>query len=259
MATKRILSLTALTLASGLCYAGLAGASVLAESEPNSTLATAQNIDGSFSLDFSVNIGDTFGNTSTTIPHVTINGTGDGTFDFYSFLVPFDGARGIFDIDFGWTDSAGDMDTEIAIWNSAGIVQFSNDDSAQSAGASGSDGVSGGVLDSFLDVIFATAGTYVVGVAEFSSTPNDATIVTIPEVIIPEQCFGAVCIPEEIIPEHIVSSGEWSSNSNPPDTGDTYTLQVSIEQERDVPEPATLALLGLGLAGMGFGARRRKR
>jgi hypothetical protein len=36
------------------------------------------------------------------------------------------------------------------------------------------------------------------------------------------------------------------------------TLWGYGEPERDVPEPGTLALLGLGLAGLGFGARRRK-
>jgi hypothetical protein len=41
------------------------------------------------------------------------------------------------------------------------------------------------------------------------------------------------------------------------DTGDDYFKLKSITGEKAVPEPGTLALLGLGLAGIGFARRRR--
>ncbi|MDQ3330741.1 MAG: hypothetical protein M3552_08810 [Planctomycetota bacterium] len=90
-----------------------ASAGFVLESEPNNTLATAQNINGNFTLDFSSNIGDVAGNnTSTTIPHVTISGTGDGTYDYYSFFVAVAGSIGIFDIDFGYDNGPGSVDTQ---------------------------------------------------------------------------------------------------------------------------------------------------
>ncbi len=51
------------------------------EVEGNDTIATAQNLENyTFTVDSDNQIAN-----STVIPHVTINGTGDGTFDYYSF------------------------------------------------------------------------------------------------------------------------------------------------------------------------------
>ncbi len=61
------------------------------ENEPNDTPATAHDLELEFwHLGYNSNIGDASDppiNTSTTIPHVTIHGSGDGTRDFYSFEV----------------------------------------------------------------------------------------------------------------------------------------------------------------------------
>jgi hypothetical protein len=77
------------------------------EVEPNGgylCCAGAQNIDDYFSLDADPNITDVYGtsNTSTTVPHATINGTGDNTYDYYSFTVPEGGGIATIDIDGGY-------------------------------------------------------------------------------------------------------------------------------------------------------------
>lgn len=213
-----------------LLAAPAAHAVVIGEIEANDSLATAQNIDAFFSLDFSADIGNQAGaNTSTTIPHVTITGTGNGTFDYYTFTVATTSLV-ILDIDYGCSDAVGStfgcpgaagsggMDTEIALWDSTGAWLTENDDfSPITVGA-------GGTVhpyDSFIQLTL-TPGVYYVGVAEYFSSGT---------------------------------AGGWTAGSNLPDGGDTYTLQVSVENP--VPEPGTLLLLGSGIAGIA--ARRRRR
>jgi hypothetical protein len=208
----------------GLCLAVATpslGASI-AEVEPNDTLGAAQNIDAFFTLDYSPDIGDWAGvNTSTVYPHVTVNGTGNGTLDYYSFTVPWAGVTGIFDIDYGWTNEVGTLDTYLAIWDSSGNWIAVNDDSSTFRGAGGSTYV----WDSFIQYTFASPGIYTVGVAEYYAE---------------------------------VTSGGWAPISNVPDVGDTYVLQVSLSSV--IPEPGTFVLLGLGVIGVvGMAYRRRKK
>ena len=110
---------------------------VVPEIEPNDGLTSALNIDNlGFSLDFDPNITDTMGiNTSTVLPHISIQGTGDGSFDFYSFTVANAGDSAIFDIDFGSGlanngDINGDpFDPDLFLFDSFGTSLSSNDDS----------------------------------------------------------------------------------------------------------------------------------
>lgn len=135
-------------------------ASFIAESEPNNSLATAQNIDGAFSSDFVTAITDFAGtNISTSTDHVSIRATGDGSYDYYSFSVSGP-MRGWFDID------DNNFDTEIAIWDSAFNILGANDDATET-------GHTGGSFPSFLTYDFAAAGTYFVGVAAFPSTAEN--------------------------------------------------------------------------------------
>ena len=125
-------------------------------------MATAQSIDGEWSLNFSSNIGDsTNANTSTTIPHVTISGTGDGTLDYFSFTVGTVPSKGIFDIDFGTT--GGYLDSTLTLYRDDGTLLGSNDDDSFCRWLGRRQFSS--YLDSFFEYTFATPGTYVIGVS----------------------------------------------------------------------------------------------
>lgn len=165
----------------------------LPEVEPNNTLLTAQNVDaGPWSLNFSPDIGDATVNTSLLIPHLTINGTGDGTFDYYAFTVANAGDRGIFDVDNGFVSAGapGSFNSQIFLFDRFGNLLASNDDSLISDGAGGS--VS--TLDSYLEFVFPTPGIHVLAVARSPSTATGGVV-----------------------------------SDTPLQIGDVYTLQISLE------------------------------
>jgi hypothetical protein len=136
------------------------GADPVAEVEPNQPppptppdlAAFAQDINGEV---FNRNP-DPFIESADTIPHLSIDGTGDGTFDYYVFDVSAPGSRGIFDIDFE------NFDTELFLYDTDGNLLAFNDDN-------GSDPGSGSGLASLIDYTFAQPGTYIIGVGEFNS------------------------------------------------------------------------------------------
>ncbi len=213
-----------------LSVASTANAIPILEMERNDSLAAAQSVEASFSSGANVNI------ENSALPEwewVSIAGTGDDTFDYYSFEAEA-GQTFIFDIDFGQNDTApysGDIDTELGLWAISGGSALSQIDDCWVAQNlmmiecdelfidSGSDNW----FDPILEWTFASAGTYVIGVAEFNSFD--------------------------------VGGG---FRGNEQDFGDTYTLQISRDGVTlALPEPGTLALFGIGLAGMGL-ARRRK-
>ncbi|MCA9155854.1 MAG: PPC domain-containing protein, partial [Planctomycetales bacterium] len=138
--------------------------------EPNDTLATAQNIDtGPWTLAFSPDIGDFVSNTSTLIPHTTVQGTGNGTFDIFSFTVTTPGSFGIFDIDYGDTGPAdpSSVDTTLRIYDSAGNSIRSSSLSSTSSGQGGSTSVN----DAYIQHTFTTPGTYYVEVGQWPFDP----------------------------------------------------------------------------------------
>ncbi|PLS83795.1 MAG: hypothetical protein CYG60_21315, partial [Actinobacteria bacterium] len=95
-------------------YAGAALSAPVNEVEPNDSTAQAQNIDRYFSLDNNPEISN-----STTVPHATVNGTGNDTFDYYSFTVPEAGVTtslGVLDID----GAMFSFDSWLELYNGAG-------------------------------------------------------------------------------------------------------------------------------------------
>jgi hypothetical protein len=132
------------------------------ELEANDSLAEAQLLDPYFDLVFDEIIGDVNGvNTSTVLPHASVFGDGNGTFDYYSFTVS-ETSKVILDIDNGMSD----LDAEIGLWRVDGTFLGENDDYApyETVGAGGSIHSYDSFIQTYLD-----AGSYVVGVARYPS------------------------------------------------------------------------------------------
>jgi hypothetical protein len=70
------------------------------EAEPNNSTSQAQDITHRFNLSYSPDIGDETSNTSESIPHVTIKGSGDRSYDYYAFKVETADSTATFDIDY---------------------------------------------------------------------------------------------------------------------------------------------------------------
>ncbi len=139
-----------------------ASISLVDDREPNDTFATAQDLDPSdWHLSFDPNIGDKNANTSTTIPHVTIAGTGDDTVDLFSFTVADAGDRGIFDVDFG-RGGDGPIDSYLRLYDGAETLVAANDDSFTTDGGDGSTSTQ----DSYLEYVFTAPGRHVVEVGQ---------------------------------------------------------------------------------------------
>ncbi|MFP6612284.1 MAG: hypothetical protein VB835_08235, partial [Pirellulales bacterium] len=93
----------------GRTFIGSFGTAIISENGNNDRLDTPQDIGlGKWSNVHDPEIGDGNGNTSATIPHITVKGTGDDTRDYYSFevtekMIVDSGKpiRAIFDIDHG--------------------------------------------------------------------------------------------------------------------------------------------------------------
>src|SRR5919112_323803 len=121
---RRIIVVLAAMAAMVVVYAGAAWAASVSEVEPNDSRDQPQYIDGSsFSLDSDPNIGDQFNNTSTIIPHATINGTGNDTVDWYSFTVSQAGDGVILDVDGAVVcneQSCNGFDSEVYLYDSSG-------------------------------------------------------------------------------------------------------------------------------------------
>jgi hypothetical protein len=130
---------------------------------PIYSLSTHQHIHNGWNLASNANITN-----STTVPHLSISGTGDGTADFYGFEVDTAGAVGTFDID----ATTGGLNSFIAIYDHHGtLLAFNDNFSPVDAG-------SGTTLDSFLTFTFPAADDYIIGVGRSGGTPINGGLPT---------------------------------------------------------------------------------
>ena len=179
-------------------------ASQVKEREPNDTIATAHDLEDEFwHLGFDSNIGDASDppiNTSTTIPHVTVRGSGDGTHDYYSFEVTAANTRGIFDIDMDFDEQLDPndfMDAELSLYDQYGnLLAFVEDATLPTDGDGGKDVLWLPPLEPYMEFVFAQPGTYVLQVTKRV-----------------DPAVGPFIL-------------------EPPEEGDFYVLQVSLENHR---------------------------
>src|SRR5215217_6241803 len=149
-----------------MLYAGAAWAASVGEVEPNDSIAGAQNIDAS-SFDLTANT-DIFD--STTVPHATVNGTGNDTRDYYKFAVPAgDPVRVVLDMDHTTPDYVSGDDPQYDSWielydSSGGLLDYSDDEDSDPGSTETGDDPWG--RDSRIVKTLAP-GTYFVGVGNY--------------------------------------------------------------------------------------------
>ncbi|CAB9499217.1 Hemolysin-type calcium-binding repeat (2 copies) [Seminavis robusta] len=154
-------------IAGVLTLVSVAQASVIQEQEPNNGINSAQQIPvAAFTLGYNPIIAN-----SATLPWVTIDGTGDGTNDFYSFVVPDSGMiASIFDIDH--TTHPNHYDAYVTLYDSNGNYLAHDDDQWPT------DPGSNHHHDSYLTYTFNAPGVYFVKVGRWPSNqpvPTGAT------------------------------------------------------------------------------------
>ena len=165
----------------------------LNEKERNNSIDEGQVIDSDrFSLQRDPNI-----EFSDKIPHVSVSGTGDNSFDYYEFEIKTPRSRGIFDIDNSRdnNNSPESLDTQVFIFDDEGNLLIENDDADTSLGAGGSNSE----LESYITYNFRRPGTYIIGVAEYYSEAS--------------------------------GTGQTPIQGEPIQNGGSYTLQVSIDSQ----------------------------
>jgi len=96
---------------------------------------------------------------------------GTPTFDYFKFTVANDGDRGIFDIDFGMSESGVGFDSVIAIVDVDGAVVATNNNASMRYGEGGSESAA----DAYLEHVFDAAGEYFLLVGEWVTDRADLT------------------------------------------------------------------------------------
>ena len=228
------------------CVLNSAHAALITEIESNDTFASAQDLSGHFSTDFVAEIFD-----STTHPHVSIRGraTSENDVDLYRFFVPASGVTGFFDIDGACLKLSLDgqicgegTDTILTLFDAGQRVLADSDDAGRTT-----DPGSATIFDAFLGTYrFNAAGWYFIAVSNYMNfTDFDLTGQVFP-MVRPDGDYGGI--------SYGGSGATFTWDQDGLYDGGNYTLHVSLSQ---VPEPTTLALFGLGLAGSGYQQRRK--
>jgi hypothetical protein len=226
---RRTIVLLAAMAAMVVVYAGAALATTVSELEPNDSFAQTQNIDAFFSLDADPNITD-----STTLPHATVDATGNGSLDFYSFTVP-EAGMGTFDIDGAYPG----FDSYLQLFDSTNrLLTDGNDSATTDAGSTecvGDPDCGVQTRDSYLQYNFPSAGTYYIKVVDFQNSAIQAGKSYTLNVSIPNHTLA--------VEDTISPSGTVQINN-----GATHTNSTAVTLNPSATDPAP----GSGVAQMRF-------
>lgn len=178
--------------------------------------------------------------------------TNDNDIVLLDFTVGADSTITIFSSSWKSGDSGLGFDPILAIWDSVGDLVAEQDDGGLT-GSTMSNGVSytHGEWDSFFDV-FLTAGDYTASIGQFD---NFAAGGTLSDGFIrdgnPNFTFDEGFGPAPLF------NGVWSGTDTRTGDWEFHLLNVDAASGPTIPEPTTLALMTLGMAGIGYSRKRK--
>jgi hypothetical protein len=260
MGTRRFL--VALTLAGALAQSAPALA-LLASPGPDPGVNWAPGF--AFPLDAYFDLsadGDIF--EATTVPHASVSGTFEDADDefWYSFRARR-GSRAFFDIDYGWDDQDGAVDTVLALFvvpdgrDLTGTLVAFGDDASDATGAPDPGTVlafNAVALDAFIgELVLPVTGRYYLAVTGYGLLPRAL-----------DQGVSRRRLTMPGFTDGGGFSGESVSGATPDDgyrdsgayESGGFVLHASVAAPLAVPEPATLGLMAAGLAAMAYRRRR---
>lgn len=182
------------------------------------------------------------------------NFTNDNDVVLLDFTVGIDSTVTIFSSSWLSGDSGLGFDPILAIWDASGNIVNEQDD-GNNTGSTLSGGVlySHGTWDSYFDV-FLTAGDYTASITQFDNfRVSDQLSDGFQHDGNPNFTFDEGYGPAPLF------NGVWSSTDTRTGAWEFHILNVDAASGPgpDLPEPATITLIGLGLAGLGYSKKRK--